>query len=262
MPLPDYKRVIYSKNPLEEVICQVRFPSILRIDTELPAAFQEALRGQYPLYEEKTQKGNMPEIPPAVANLLPPGWPVGQPQRVYVFASTDNRWVITLARDALSLTTKRYERWEEFRERLEKLLGVLVKQYGPPFYSRVGLRYQDVIRPWKLELDKVSWGELLTPHISGELACTELKDEIEQVVRQLKIRFNEKDGHVLVRHGLAVDTDKKKDCFLIDCDYFRSERTETNDAIGILNYFNHQAGRLFRWCITQRLHNAMAPRPL
>ncbi len=262
MPLPDYERVIYSKNPLEEVICQVRFPPILRIDTELPAAFQDALRSHYPLYEEKTQKTSMPEIPPAVANLFPAGWPVGQPQRVFLFASTDNRWVVTLARDAISLTTKRYETWDEFREHLQKLLGILVQKYGPPFYSRVGLRYQNVIRPWQLELDKVLWGELLQPHISGELACTELEDDIESVVRQLGISLSEKNGHVLIKHGLALDTDEKKQCFLIDCDYFRSERTETTDAIEVLNYFNGQAGRLFRWCITERLHNAMAPRPV
>lgn len=262
MPLPDYERVIYSKNPLEEVICQVRFPPILRIDTDLPAAFQDALRGRYPLFEEKTQKANMPEIPPAVANLLAPGWPVGQLQRVFLFASADNRWVVTLRRDAISLTTKRYEKWDEFREHLEKLLGILVQQYGPPFYLRVGLRYQNVIRPWQLGFDNVSWDELLQPHISGEFACAELRDDIESVVRQLKIRFNEKDGHVLVKHGLADDTDEKKQCFLIDCDYFRSERTETTDAIEVLNYFNGQAGRLFRWCITERLHNAMAPRPV
>ena len=52
MPFPDSERVIYQRNPLLEVICQLRFPSILRIDSEAPAVFQERVRKEYPMYQE------------------------------------------------------------------------------------------------------------------------------------------------------------------------------------------------------------------
>jgi len=32
MPFPEVKRVIYEHNPLDKVICQLRFPPILRIE--------------------------------------------------------------------------------------------------------------------------------------------------------------------------------------------------------------------------------------
>jgi len=48
--IPESPRVIYASNPLVDVICQVRFPRILRIDSELPVAFQEAIRDQFPLF--------------------------------------------------------------------------------------------------------------------------------------------------------------------------------------------------------------------
>ena len=35
-----FDRVLYDKNPLESVICQVKFPTILRVDSELPSAFK------------------------------------------------------------------------------------------------------------------------------------------------------------------------------------------------------------------------------
>ena len=38
-------RCIYRRSPLIEVICQLRFPAILRIDAQAPAQFQEAIRG-------------------------------------------------------------------------------------------------------------------------------------------------------------------------------------------------------------------------
>ena len=36
-------RCIYRRSPLIEVICQLRFPAILRIDAQAPAQFQEAI---------------------------------------------------------------------------------------------------------------------------------------------------------------------------------------------------------------------------
>ncbi len=55
MPFPEVQRVIYRKNPLEQVICQFRFPAILRIDTETPADFQERIRNDFPQFAEQTE---------------------------------------------------------------------------------------------------------------------------------------------------------------------------------------------------------------
>ena len=49
MPFPEATRVIYHKNPLTDVICQLRFPPILKIDSEIPSLFQDTIREQYPL---------------------------------------------------------------------------------------------------------------------------------------------------------------------------------------------------------------------
>ena len=55
MPFPKVKRFVYKTNLLDEVICQVRFPPILKIDTETPAAFQEVLRSSYPYLTESSE---------------------------------------------------------------------------------------------------------------------------------------------------------------------------------------------------------------
>ena len=47
------ERVKYRKSALREVIFQVKFPSILRIDTEVPAEFQEMVRQKYPMYNDR-----------------------------------------------------------------------------------------------------------------------------------------------------------------------------------------------------------------
>jgi hypothetical protein len=40
MEFPEAERVIYSRNPLAEVACQLRFPRILALDERIPADFQ------------------------------------------------------------------------------------------------------------------------------------------------------------------------------------------------------------------------------
>ena len=46
------KRVKYNRCPLVEVIFQLRFPTILSINSKQPADFQEKIRKEYPFYDE------------------------------------------------------------------------------------------------------------------------------------------------------------------------------------------------------------------
>lgn len=46
---PDSQRVFYAKAPLKQVVCQVRFPALFRIENEVPSAFQEKIRTTWPL---------------------------------------------------------------------------------------------------------------------------------------------------------------------------------------------------------------------
>ena len=50
MSLPEFGQVRYGKSPLRLVVCQVRFPSLLRIsDPAYVAGFQEAIAREYPI---------------------------------------------------------------------------------------------------------------------------------------------------------------------------------------------------------------------
>jgi len=53
MPLnfPVVEDVHLANAPIREVICQVRFPTILRIAQGEPAEFQERIRGNFPVLE-------------------------------------------------------------------------------------------------------------------------------------------------------------------------------------------------------------------
>ena len=56
------ERVRYAKPQLLEVICQLRFPTILSISAKEPAEFQELIRSEYPRYSRNVEK-----LPPKVS---------------------------------------------------------------------------------------------------------------------------------------------------------------------------------------------------
>jgi uncharacterized protein (TIGR04255 family) len=269
MPFPDYDRVIYRKNPLFEVICQLRFEPILLIEAELPALFQEHIREQYPSFEQHQKIGSdgdakellaaLAQQPPAAQHLLRALGRQSPERTIYNFVSFDGLWKVTLARDFVALTTTEYERWEDFRARLSAVTSALAEVYRPPFFTRVGLRYRDAIERSKIGLRDAAWAELIRPEILGELAISELVKDVVEATRSAVFRLHQFDGSVALRHGLAINADTNETGYLIDADFFTQGRIEVDDAPTVLEAFNKQSGRLFRWCITDQLHRAMEP---
>ncbi len=261
MPFPKTPRVIYDKNPLQQVICQLRFPTILRIEVEKPSGYQELIRHEYPFFNEKT----LP-IPAELQRILPPEIAdVFQPERhiSYEFKSEDEKWAVTLTRDFLSLTSLDYTRWEHFFQRLETPLQALLEHYDPVFFTRVGLRYQDIIQRSTLSLESVDWCELLQPQIAGALMhCNDedVKQHVKNTITEVVIGLENDRNQVRIKHGLVEKNHEP--CYLIDSDFFTEERTETENVRDVLNYFGARGSRLFRWCITAQLHEAMEPQTI
>jgi uncharacterized protein (TIGR04255 family) len=255
-PFQDSERVVYEKTPLDLVICQLRFPPILKISSEAPARFQDKLRSDYPLYREPAPLALGVGLPRDISSIIEGMLPLPS-VKAHEFLSEDEQWVVTLTHESLALTCKNYSRWEDFRSHLQSALDLLVEIYRPPFFTRVGLRYRDLIRRSLLGLREVPWVELLSRDLAGELH-SRIGPHIEGLGRQIVVGLQDGRAKVTIQHGFA-----KKDgeiCYIIDSDFYATDRTESQDAMAILNYFNRQSGRLFRWTISQRLHDAMEPR--
>jgi uncharacterized protein (TIGR04255 family) len=265
MPFPDAPRVLYASNPLDQVICQLRFPPVLRIDAEPPAGFQEQIRADYPFYESKPALRLPPGIPADVAQLVAPDLPFAG-QKSHVFGSRDRVWNLTLTREFLALTCRAYERWERFRDRLAGPFEALLREYRPAFFTRIGLRYRDVIRRSRLGLVDTSWSELLEPWVSGLLGKDEVAGDVEDTRTACLLRLPEGWGRVQLNYGLAIeerDSEPNREVvFLIDADFYTQEQTESPHVRERLDHLNRQSGLLFRTCIRDRLHLALGPRPV
>lgn len=257
MGFPETERVIYGRNPLVEVICQLRFPTILKIEAEAPAAFQDAIRRDYPELQQQQQVVKLPNVPVLQQALTKMS---ALTRMTHEFISADGQWKVSLVREFIALSTTSYERWEEFRERLDQVVGALASIYEPAFFSRVGLRYRDVISRSMLGLEGVDWAELLTPALSAELSDRALRASVTENVHQVLFSFPELGGDVRLQHGLAVDEEREQQqVYVIDADFYTQARVPPGEELALLDRFNRQAGCLFRWCIQPRLHEAMQP---
>ena len=246
------QRVVYAKNPLVEVICQLRFQRILRIEAEPPAAFQESIRAAYP----KLRELHTLRIPDELAQLI--GMDVGaSSQRSFEFTDPTDTWKVSLTSGFVAVSTTAYVRWEEFSRKLTEVMDALGASYGLTSFTRIGLRYRDVLRRSTVGLLDVPWTDLLKPELLGELKLVDFASSVRESHRQIVLSLDYDDAAVRFAHGLM--NDEQEQCYWIDADFARDHETERSDAGPILDKFNSESGRLFRWCITQRLHDAMGP---
>ena len=260
MLFPQTERVIYTDNPLEQVICQLRFPTILKIEAETPAGFQERIREQFPQYQEKSEFAAI--LPPELVQILSQEviQSLKPSQKVYEFATNDGSLTVRLSSGFVSLTSSRYERWEGFYSRLQLVLNALNEEYIPAHFTRVGLRYRNLIQREGLGLQGVEWPELLNELLVGELSSPGIAEATEDVAHRILIRVGAGQARVHIQHGLARDPDSNQIIgYGIDSDFFVEGETDVDAAIDRLVEFNQQNRCLFRWCISGRLHAAMGP---
>jgi len=260
MPFPDAERVIYKINPLDRVICQLRFPPILRIDSEVPALFQEAIRGEFPLYNEKVEiqqelaVGIKSQFSPEVIKQLSKQ----STNKNHEFSSEDNIWKINLNRNFLSISTSQYHKWEEFIEKFKTSLKALSDIYSPPFFTRVGLRYVDIFDRSKLGIPGASWSELLKPHFLG-LLSSEIGNDIRHCENVFEVSLAENRGIARIATSFVLNLKLKEQCYMIDSDFYSTQKTPFLDLDDQLNFLHARATRLIRWIITDKLHKAMEP---
>ena len=261
MPFPKHQRVIYKRNPLSEVICQLRFPTILRIGTNDIAGFQDKIRSEYPLYESKEAAIEFLNVPQEFSAIFDKLSLPGPSINTHRFLSQDKKRFIALSRDFLAYSDMDYQRWEDFKCKVINSEKALQESFKPAFYSRIGLRYKDIINPQELGLPDCNWNDLLQPYVIGELGDANISADIPEIMTQTTIKINDIPGsQVIFRHGLTKEKAKSGASYVIDADFSIMQTEEKYGTIDVLEVFHELAGRLFRWAITDYFDKALEPK--
>ena len=256
-----YERVHYARSPLVEVICQLRFPTILSIGANEPAAFQEAIRKDFPKYMTRQE-----QLPPKVvkkgnATALEPQKPITN----YHFISEDGRWKINLTQNFIALSTLTYQRWEDFAIRLDQALAQFIQIYQPAYFERIGLRYVNAISRKVMGLEDQLWDDLIQSQYIGILGEPDVEEsEIAKCSLEVDTplvggyRMKLRTGPGLIGGG---KTDKEVK-FVLDGDFSTGGKLTADAVPEKLEQMHRYAVCFFQGAITKELHEAMGPTPM
>ena len=262
MPFPVAPRVIYRRNPLDNVISQVRFTPILRIDSEPPAQFQERIRDRFPQYRQKLEVTSEITLPPDGQFTLDPfGVATNRGKQLnHEFISEDGVWKLNLTRTFLSLSCSKYSRWEEFYQLYKNAVDAVVDVYKVPYFTRVGLRYVDIFKRSALGLETEPWSELLNSHLLG-LVSSDASDNIKSFETSYEVDLN--DTNVArISSSFVQSTSENEICFMLDSDFFALKRLPIDGLGSLLGSLHDHATNLIQWSVTKKLHEAMQPETL
>ena len=258
----DRERYLYRRPQLMEVICQLRFPTILSIGARDPVDFQEAIRQDFPQYK-RLQEQPQPKLTGA-----PGSFRVEEGERItnYQFLSADGKWKVNLTNNFIALATPAYTKWEDFAAKLDLILAQFIPIYRPAYFERVGLRFINAFSRKALDLEGVPFRELFQPGYLGLLGEEDVREEgFARAGQDVELsisggcRVKLHAGPGMVQRGNVKDGEVR---FILDNDVFMNGKLPVAQCAPALQTVHIQADRLFAGAITQRLHEAMEPLPM
>ncbi|WP_352408192.1 TIGR04255 family protein [Lawsonibacter hominis] len=259
MLFAEYDRCQYARSPLVEVICQLRFPTILNIGAKDPAEFQEAVRHDFPRYMAR-QEQPPPKVKPGPTPALEPQAPITN----YNFVSADGKWKLNLTSSFIALSTLRYQHWEDFAARLDKPLAQFIQIYQPAFFERIGLRYVNAFSRRALGLEELLWDDLIREPYLGILGEPDV-EEADVSKCAVDVESALAGGYRMKLHAgpglLGGGKADKEVKFILDEDLSANGSLSADSVPGKLEDLHRYAVRLFRGAITPELHNALGPTP-
>lgn len=261
MLFSDRPRTHYNNAPVHEVICQLRFPTILSINNHEPADFQEEIREDFPMYLRRQDvqpprvinDGNGPKVEqqPPITN--------------YHFISEDSRWKINLSQGFISLSTTAYDDWETFAHHLDRPLAAFIRMYKPAYFQRLGLRYINILSRQKLDEVDTPWSELIAPAYLGPLQEADVDesnvlnngvDLLLKLDNSCQTKIHAGPGRVKPKNPNTPQDPEVKFIFDMDMSMSGSNIPCTLAAAGLETLHAH-AIRVFEGAITDRLRSAM-----
>jgi len=238
-----YERFKYGRTGLKTVVCQLRFNPILKIGQELPVEFQDQVRHEFPKFIKEESTGFV--IGPGGAAEALPSSPA-----VWSFGTEDDGWTASLGVESLSLETTRYQDFPDFERRFSVIEAALHSLHGIDHYVRVGLRYINVFQSDEFP---GGWTDKFNTQLLGPMGDAILGSEVVEA-RQI-FGMADDDWTVRIRHGTENGN------YHLDIDHATQARTDAEDVPERVRAFNRRIYQVFRWAISETMHQEMEPRP-
>lgn len=223
----------YKRNFLRQVVCELRFPTLMELgEPRPPTSLVAALRKEYPHLELAN------EVTLAVGGGVPGS------NNAHVFRSTKLNWTVSIKQSALSIDTTTYSNYAHMKERVLRVVEAASKIIDTDFFTRIGLRYINVIDSGTNPANDWVNPDLVAPLSSGYF------NGVQEYAG--KIQLTAPDGGCLLQHGIRLKQPHLGEVvspeYLLDIDAFRNE-VAVSDSGTVLDALHAQAFDLFDWTL-------------
>jgi uncharacterized protein (TIGR04255 family) len=228
--IPQIPSKKFDVNFIKTAVCELKFPTILEFEKNPPVDIQKKLRKDYPLFNR--------------VKSLDVGLNKTSTSQHYTLHSSDGKWFVTIKPDFISLETTSYKTFEDFLKRLEVVLAASISSIDTDFFTRVGLRYINLIPIGGSEFKGFVNPTLVAPFendIFGDLS------QYSQIVSGAL-----SSGRYNFRHGIKpLESDSQKPEYFLDFDYY-NEMVSTDNVTETLKAFHEYNFSFFYWCLGEK----------
>ncbi|MBE9479587.1 MAG: TIGR04255 family protein [Chloroflexi bacterium] len=245
----------YEKNYLTQVIFQLNFSPILKLDTS-PGDFQEQIKEQFPHPKEGQEikvKGSM-----SLKGDMKTDMSVESVRKRWMFFSEDESKSITIASNLFNLEYKKYQNLEATRKDFNSLWKIFQDLYHVETLERVGLRYiNQIVLP---SGDPLDWREYIDEEIiAATLGVPTPADH--RLCRSTHATYWLDDDHRITFQFGIQNSDFPnplvKREFVLDYDCSSMGPTDASDAENCLIRYNELIDTLFELNIGNGLREDM-----
>lgn len=236
---PEVERHVFPNNFLDLVVIELRFPTLLRLKKAEPLEIQEAIFGEFPIYQSSQ-----------TMQMTPLG--TTEPEPSYEFTSRKRNYKVQLSASNLVLETRDYTSFEDFLAKVEYLIGACIPLIKTDFFTRIGLRYINKIGGLpNVRNETLKWvhPSLLGPVATNEIGTVgSMKGEIAGKI--------ESGANYNFKYGLAPLDSGSDRTFILDYDYSRQD-VEVDEVVGYLNEFHNLHLPFFWWALGKEAKGAL-----
>lgn len=233
--LPDAAHKVFERNPLDAVICQLRFDPILKVHDHVPD-FQDAIRSRFPGYQES--EGILLE--------LTEGPPRQRTVRQHRFRAKREPTIALLGDAAVSLEYRDHRDRDTLQSDAHLVSSALESVFRNVSPQRLGLRYVNRIDLTRIIKDlgrAVDWADVIRKDfIALPTGLANLTDS--RFASELTSPLG--PGEMTVRMGLLPLPGGSPIGFRLDVDRFTEEDLAIADVDGLLSCFVDDIYNLFR----------------
>jgi uncharacterized protein (TIGR04255 family) len=227
LDVPEAGAAHYARNFIRLAVCELRFPTLFEIESETPPlALAKALRREYPTHELLKYSVSI-------------GAPV-TPSNGHVFRSKKGRWTVTLRASALSVETSDYASFDELAQRMGFVLKAAEGTIDTDFFTRVGLRYINV-----LPCEPERAADWINPALVGPLAAGTYGSVHEYWQR---VQGPTAVGGYTFHHGVQVVPGAPAREYLLDFDFFK-EDVPVAETLDVVRKLHQLEFSMFRWSL-------------